>query len=65
MRYFFLGDPGLAALANGSTGPSPNNIGSLVNLSGHQPMVSQPVASVVSTVGGTSQPLIGNNIFIV
>ncbi|XP_020278373.1 intersectin-1 isoform X3 [Pseudomyrmex gracilis] len=58
LKSFSAGDPGLGGLANGSTGPSPNNIGSLVNLSGHQQMISQPVASVVSTVGSTSQPLI-------
>lgn len=57
-----LGDANLAGLTNGST--AQNNIGSLVNLSGPQPIASQTVASAVPTAGNT---LIGNirlNIFI-
>nr|XP_012216614.1 PREDICTED: intersectin-1 isoform X3 [Linepithema humile] len=46
------------ALTNGATALPPNNIGSLVNLSGHQPMVSQTIASAVPTAGATSHPLI-------
>lgn len=55
-----LGNASLAGLTNGSNVSSPNNIGSLVNLSGHQSMVSQSVASAVPMVGSTSRPLIGN-----
>jgi len=50
-----LGDASLTGLPNGSTAPS--NVSSLVNLSGHQPMVSQTVASAIPTAGNT---LIGN-----
>ena len=52
----FLGDASLTGLTNGSTA---QNIGSLVNLSGPQPMVSQPVASAIPAAGG-AHPLIGN-----
>lgn len=55
-----LGDASLAELTNGSTAPSSNNIGSLVNLSGHQLMISQTITNTVSTAGNTSYPLIGN-----
>jgi hypothetical protein len=50
-----LGDASLTGLPNGSTASS--NVSSLVNLSGHQPMVSQTVASAIPTAGNT---LIGN-----
>jgi hypothetical protein len=50
------GDTNLAGLANGSNAPSSNNIGSLVNLSGHQ--LSQSVTSTIPMAGNTS--LIGN-----
>jgi len=46
----------LAGLANGSNAPSSNNIGSLVNLSGHQ--LSQSVTNAIPMTGNTS--LIGN-----
>jgi len=52
---YILGDASLTGLPNGSTAPS--NVSSLVNLSGHQPMVSQTVASAIPTAGNT---LIGN-----
>lgn len=52
-----LGDANLTGLTNGST--AQNSIGSLVNLSGPQPLVSQTVTSAVSTAGNT-HPLIGN-----
>lgn len=52
-----LGDANLVGLTNGST--AQNNIGSLVNLSGSQPMASQTVTSTVPTAGNT-HPLIGN-----
>ncbi|XP_018307456.1 intersectin-1 isoform X3 [Mycetomoellerius zeteki] len=45
------GDASLTGLSNGST--APNNVSSLVNLSGHQPMVSQTVASAIPTAGNT------------
>ena len=50
-----LGDASLTGLPNGSTAPS--NVSSLVNLSGHQSIVSQTVASAIPTAGNT---LIGN-----
>jgi len=50
-----LGDTSLTGLPNGSTASS--NVSSLVNLSGHQPMVSQTIASAIPTTGNT---LIGN-----
>lgn len=59
-----LGDANLVGLTNGST--AQNNIGSLVNLSGSQPMASQTLTSTVPTAGNT-HPLIGNtwlNVFI-
>jgi len=52
-----LGDANLVGLTNGSN--AQNNIGSLVNLSGPQPMVSQTVASAIPTAGNI-HPLIGN-----
>ncbi|KMQ96409.1 intersectin-2-like isoform x4 protein [Lasius niger] len=58
LKSFPTGDANLAGLTNGST--AQNNIGSLVNLSGPQPMVSQTVASAVPTAGNT-HPLIGSN----
>ncbi|XP_032679451.1 intersectin-2 isoform X3 [Odontomachus brunneus] len=58
LKSFSTGDTSLTGLTNGSNVSSPNNIGSLVNLSGHQAMVSQTVANVVSAPGSTSHPLI-------
>ncbi|XP_011350007.2 intersectin-2 isoform X6 [Ooceraea biroi] len=58
LKSFSAGDANLAGLTNGSNAPSQNNIGSLVNLSGHQPMVSQSVASAVPMAANTSHPLI-------
>ncbi|XP_070527268.1 intersectin-1 isoform X5 [Cardiocondyla obscurior] len=51
LKSFSTGDASLAGLPNGSTASS--NVSSLVNLSGHQPMVSQTVASAVPTTGNT------------
>ncbi|XP_018365605.1 PREDICTED: intersectin-1 isoform X9 [Trachymyrmex cornetzi] len=56
LKSLSSGDTSLTGLPNGSTAPS--NVSSLVNLSGHQPMVSQTVASAIPTAGNT---LIGNN----
>ncbi|XP_071567656.1 intersectin-1 isoform X11 [Temnothorax nylanderi] len=56
LKSFSIGDASLTGLPNGSTAPS--NVSSLVNLSGHQPMVSQPMASAIPTAGNT---LIGSN----
>ncbi|XP_025267862.1 intersectin-2 isoform X7 [Camponotus floridanus] len=56
LKSFPTGDANLVGLTNGST--AQNNIGSLVNLSGPQPMVSQTVASAIPTAGNT-HPLIG------
>ncbi|XP_025267863.1 intersectin-1 isoform X8 [Camponotus floridanus] len=58
LKSFPTGDANLVGLTNGST--AQNNIGSLVNLSGPQPMVSQTVASAIPTAGNT-HPLIGSN----
>ncbi|XP_025267864.1 intersectin-1 isoform X9 [Camponotus floridanus] len=55
LKSFPTGDANLVGLTNGST--AQNNIGSLVNLSGPQPMVSQTVASAIPTAGNT-HPLI-------
>lgn len=54
-RETFLGDASLTGLPNGSTAPS--NVSSLVNLSGHQPMISQTAASAIPAAGNN---LIGN-----
>ncbi|KAL6445061.1 hypothetical protein ACFW04_002162 [Cataglyphis niger] len=51
LKSFPTGDANLVGLANGST--AQNNIGSLVNLSGSQPMVSQTLTSTVPTAGST------------
>ncbi|XP_071643999.1 intersectin-1 isoform X4 [Temnothorax longispinosus] len=51
LKSFSIGDASLTGLSNGSTAPS--NVSSLVNLSGHQPMVSQPMASAIPTAGNT------------
>ncbi|XP_018398636.1 PREDICTED: intersectin-2 isoform X4 [Cyphomyrmex costatus] len=56
LKSFSSGDTSQTGLSNGSTAPS--NVSSLVNLSGHQPIVSQTIASTVPTAGST---LIGNN----
>lgn len=58
LKSFPTGDANLVGLTNGST--AQNNIGSLVNLSGPQPMVSQTVASAIPTAGNI-HPLIGSN----
>ncbi|KAL6445054.1 hypothetical protein ACFW04_002162 [Cataglyphis niger] len=58
LKSFPTGDANLVGLANGST--AQNNIGSLVNLSGSQPMVSQTLTSTVPTAGSTHS-LIGSN----
>ncbi|GAB1868196.1 Intersectin-1 [Camponotus japonicus] len=55
LKSFPTGDANLVGLTNGST--AQNNIGSLVNLSGPQPMVSQTVASAIPTAGNI-HPLI-------
>ncbi|XP_072755931.1 intersectin-1 [Anoplolepis gracilipes] len=54
LKSFPTGDANLAGLTNGSTA---QNIGSLVNLSGPQPIAPQTIPSVVSTAGNT-HPLI-------
>ncbi|XP_018365606.1 PREDICTED: intersectin-1 isoform X10 [Trachymyrmex cornetzi] len=51
LKSLSSGDTSLTGLPNGSTAPS--NVSSLVNLSGHQPMVSQTVASAIPTAGNT------------
>ncbi|KYN36796.1 Intersectin-1 [Trachymyrmex septentrionalis] len=51
LKSLSSGDASLTGLPNGSTAPS--NVSSLVNLSGHQPMVSQTVASAIPTAGNT------------
>ncbi|XP_028046441.1 intersectin-1 isoform X3 [Monomorium pharaonis] len=51
LKSFPTGDASVAGLSNGSTASS--NVSSLVNLSGHQPMVSQTVASAIPTAGNT------------
>ncbi|XP_025989410.2 intersectin-1 isoform X4 [Solenopsis invicta] len=51
LKSFSTGDASLAGLPNGSTASS--NVSSLVNLSGHQPMVSQTAASTIPTAGNT------------
>ncbi|XP_025153688.1 intersectin-2 isoform X3 [Harpegnathos saltator] len=56
LKSFSTGD-NLTGMTNGSA-PSPNNFGSLVNLSGHQAMVSQTATNVVSASGSISHPLI-------
>lgn len=52
-----LGDANLVGLTNGST--AQNSIGSLVNLSGPQSLISQTVAGAMPTAGN-AHPLIGN-----
>ncbi|XP_011639535.1 intersectin-1 isoform X5 [Pogonomyrmex barbatus] len=51
LKAFSTGDANLAGLLNGSTASS--NVSSLVNLSGHPPLVSQTVPSVIPTAGNT------------
>lgn len=58
----YISDDANLTLTNGATALPSNNIGSLVNLTGHQAMVSQTVASAVPTAGTTSHPLIGNEL---